>query len=69
MRARTGRSCRRAFEGVGIGQRQSFALDMIEPVRPEVDAFVLDMLERRSFRKAEFTETEEGHCLKGPRTR
>jgi hypothetical protein len=33
----------------------------MEPVRPEVDAFVLDMIERRTFRKAEFTETSDGH--------
>jgi CRISPR-associated endonuclease Cas1 len=37
--------------------RQSLALDLMVPVRPEVDAFVLDMVERRTFRKAEFTET------------
>jgi hypothetical protein len=41
--------------------RQSLALDIMEPVRPEVDAFVLDMVERRTFRKAEFTETTDGH--------
>ncbi len=41
--------------------RQSLALDIMEPVRPEVDAFVLDMVERRTFRKAEFTETADGH--------
>ncbi len=41
--------------------RQSLALDLMEPVRPEVDGFVLDMVERRTFRKAEFTETAEGH--------
>ncbi len=41
--------------------RQSLALDLMEPVRPEVDAFVLDMVERRTFRKAEFTETADGH--------
>jgi hypothetical protein len=33
----------------------------MEPVRPEVDGFVLDMVERRTFRKAEFTETSDGH--------
>ena len=33
----------------------------MEPVRPEVDAFVLDMVDRRTFRKAEFTETADGH--------
>ncbi len=42
-------------------RRQSLALDITEPVRPEVDAFVLDMVERRTFRKAEFTETSDGH--------
>jgi CRISPR-associated endonuclease Cas1 len=41
--------------------RQSLALDLMEPVRPEVEAFVLDMVERRTFRKAEFTETSDGH--------
>jgi CRISPR-associated endonuclease Cas1 len=41
--------------------RQSLALDLMEPVRPEVDAFVLDLVERRTFRKAEFTETSDGH--------
>jgi CRISPR-associated endonuclease Cas1 len=49
--------------------RQSFALDLMEPVRPEVDAFVLDLLKRRTFRKMEFTETPEGHCrLRAPLT-
>ena len=41
--------------------RASMALDLIEPVRPEVEGFVLDMVERRTFRKAEFTETSDGH--------
>jgi CRISPR-associated endonuclease Cas1 len=49
--------------------RQSLALDIMEPVRPAVDAFVLDLLERRTFRKAEFAETPDGHCrLKAPLT-
>jgi CRISPR-associated endonuclease Cas1 len=49
--------------------RQSLALDLIEPVRPQVDAFVLDLLARRTFRKVEFTETADGHCrLKAPLT-
>jgi CRISPR-associated endonuclease Cas1 len=41
--------------------RPSLALDLMEPIRPEVDAFVLDMVERRTFRKAEFTESSDGH--------
>jgi CRISPR-associated endonuclease Cas1 len=49
--------------------RQSMALDLMEPVRPRVDAFVLDLLGRRTFRKADFTETPDGHCrLKAPLT-
>lgn len=47
--------------------RQSVALDIMEPVRPEVDAFVLDMVERCTLRKAEFTETSDGHVrLRSP---
>ncbi len=49
--------------------RQSLALDLMEPVRPQVEAFVLDLLEQRTFRKVEFTETPDGHCrLKTPLT-
>jgi CRISPR-associated endonuclease Cas1 len=49
--------------------RQSLALDLIEPVRPMVDGFALELLERRTFRKVEFTETADGHCrLKAPLT-
>jgi hypothetical protein len=49
--------------------RHSLALDLMEPVRPEVDAFVLDLLERRTFRKVDFVETADGHCrLRAPVT-
>ena len=49
--------------------RQSMALDVIEPVRPEAEAFVLDILNARTFRKAEFVETAEGHVrLQAPLT-
>ncbi len=41
--------------------RPSMALDLIEPVRPEVEGFVLDLLGSRSFAKREFVETSEGH--------
>jgi hypothetical protein len=41
----------------------------MEPVRPEVDDFVLDLLQRRTFRKVEFTETSDGHVrLRSPLT-
>ncbi len=49
--------------------RQSMALDLIEPVRPEAEAFVLDMMHARTFRKADFIEAEDGHVrLRAPLT-
>jgi CRISPR-associated endonuclease Cas1 len=49
--------------------RHSLALDLMEPVRPDVDAFVLDLVERRTFCKVEFTETNDGHVrLRAPLT-
>ena len=42
--------------------RQSIALDIMEPVRPEVEAFVLGLLAHRTFRKADFAELPDGHC-------
>jgi CRISPR-associated endonuclease Cas1 len=42
--------------------RQSFALDLLEPVRPAIERFVLvDLLTHRVFRKADFTEASDGH--------
>ncbi len=43
--------------------------DIMEPVCPEVDAFVLDLLASRTFRKVEFVETSDGHVrLRSPLT-
>jgi hypothetical protein len=42
--------------------RQSLALDFMEPARPVVDTFVLDLIQRRTFRRCDFTETADGHC-------
>lgn len=41
--------------------RPSLALDLMEPVRPEVDSFVFDLMETRTFRKVDFVETSDGH--------
>ena len=41
--------------------RDSLALDLIEPVRPAVDRFVLGMVAERTFRKADFVERSDGH--------
>jgi CRISPR-associated endonuclease Cas1 len=49
--------------------RASLALDVMEPVRPEVDDFVLGLLASRTFHKVEFTETSDGHVrLRSPLT-
>jgi CRISPR-associated endonuclease Cas1 len=42
--------------------RDSLALDVMEAVRPDVDSFVLDLLARRTFRRADFFETRQGVC-------
>jgi CRISPR-associated endonuclease Cas1 len=42
--------------------RDSLALDVMEAVRPEADAVVLDLLERRTFAKREFYEMPDGTC-------
>ncbi|MCU1358019.1 MAG: cas1 [Acidimicrobiales bacterium] len=42
--------------------RDSLALDLIEPVRPHVDTYLLDLLDGHVFRKADFHESDDGHC-------
>ncbi len=41
--------------------RDSLALDVIEPVRPVVDRFVLELLSERMFHKRDFIERSDGH--------
>jgi hypothetical protein len=41
----------------------------MEPIRPAVEAFVLDLVAKRTFRKADFVETSDGHVrLRAPFT-
>lgn len=42
--------------------RDSFALDLMEAVRPQVDAFVLDILTTRQLVRSDFFETRDGMC-------
>ena len=42
--------------------RASLTLDVIEPVRPQVDALVLAMLRTKVFTLKDFFETREGNC-------
>lgn len=53
--------------GIGIMHadqpaRDSLALDIMEAVRPQVDAFLLELLRKRTFRTADFFETRQGVC-------
>jgi len=53
--------------GLGVlhvdkANRDSLVADVMEPVRPHVDAFVLELLERRTFRASDFIETRQGVC-------
>ncbi len=43
-------------------RRDSLACDLMEPIRPAVDAFALDLLRTRTFRWQDFFETREGVC-------
>jgi CRISPR-associated endonuclease Cas1 len=42
--------------------RDSLALDLIEPLRPHVDAYVIDLLDGHTFRRSDFHEADDGHC-------
>ena len=38
------------------------ALDIVEPVRPEVECFVLDLPAHRTFTKSDLAQLPSGHC-------
>jgi CRISPR-associated endonuclease Cas1 len=42
--------------------RDSLVFDLLEVIRPEVDAFLLNLLQTHTFAKADFTETRQGVC-------
>jgi hypothetical protein len=44
-------------------RRASLALDLMEPVRPLVEAHVLELCSRRTFRRADFAEGRDG-CVR-----
>jgi CRISPR/Cas system-associated endonuclease Cas1 len=69
--------CRLACLGVGLDlglgvlhadqrARDSMALDLLEPVRPEIDRFVLQLVSGTTFGKRSFFETERGVLRVGP---
>ena len=42
--------------------RDSLVLDLMEAVRPQVDSYLLDLFERRTFTAKDFVETRKGVC-------
>lgn len=45
--------------------RDSLALDLVEPVRPTVDRYILDMVRSTVFTRADFVEMRTGQCRVG----
>jgi hypothetical protein len=64
----------RAFPNTGLGvlhvdtpARDSLACDLMEPIRPQVDAHVLDWITRQPLKREWFFEQRDGNCrLMGP---
>jgi CRISPR-associated protein Cas1 len=55
------------FLHLDTANRDSLAADLMEPVRPQVDTFVLDWIVREPLRKEFFFEQRDGNCrLMGP---
>jgi len=58
--------------GLGVlhadsGNRDSLALDLLEPVRPQVDSYLLDWITREPLSRQWFFEQRNGNCrLMGP---
>ncbi len=54
--------------GLGVGlhadtaDRDSLALDVLEPVRPQIETWLLDWVAREPLRRADFFETATGNC-------
>ena len=50
------------FWHVDTPARDSLACDLMEPVRPQVDAFLLDRITREPLKRAWFFEQRDGNC-------
>jgi len=65
--ARLAAACLGLDPGLGIlhvdaSNRDSFGLDILEPIRPQVDAYVLDWITRQPLRREWFYEERDGNC-------
>jgi CRISPR/Cas system-associated endonuclease Cas1 len=47
---------------VDAPNRDSLACDLMEPVRPQVDAFLLDWITRETLKREWFFEQRDGNC-------
>jgi CRISPR-associated endonuclease Cas1 len=47
---------------IDIANRDSLALDVLEPVRPDVESWLVSWILREPFRRADFLETATGNC-------
>jgi hypothetical protein len=73
LEAETRNACLIAGVDPGLGivhvdyrARDSFALDLMEAVRPDVDAYVLGLLQSHTFTRKDFAETARGVCRVNP---
>lgn len=48
-----------------VDNRRSMALDLIEPIRPQIDRLALDFLRKQVFSKSDFWETDRGSVRLG----
>lgn len=54
--------------GLGVGlhtdtaNRDSLALDVLEPIRPQIEAWLLNWIGSEPFRRSDFFETGTGNC-------
>ena len=51
-----------AFLHMDAPARDSLACDLMEPVRPEIDAFILDLVTRNTLKRDWFHEERDGNC-------
>lgn len=52
------------YHAIDFG-RESLACDIIEPLRPDVDAFCLRLFNKQTLRAEDFTTRNDGACLMG----
>ena len=50
------------FLHTDAANRDSLALDLIETIRPAIEAWLLDWLQREPLRKSDFAEANDGNC-------